>query len=56
MRNKRKIVSLKLIIKSGVQIVTIQEEGELQHWNYYLRLVASVFCETIALTETACSE
>lgn len=48
MRNKRKIVSLKLIIKSGVQIVTIQK-GELQHWNYYLRLVASVSCETILL-------
>lgn len=48
MRNKKKMVSPKLIIKSGVQIVIIQE-GELQHWNYYLRLVASVFCETILL-------
>lgn len=38
-----------LIIKSGVQIVIIQEEGKLQHWDYNLKLVASAFCETILL-------
>lgn len=35
------------IIKSEVQIITTQ--GELQHWVYYLRLVASAFCETVLL-------
>lgn len=38
------------IINSGVQIVTtVQEEGGLQHWDYYLRLVASAFCGTLPL-------
>lgn len=49
---QRKKVLLQLnyqIRNSGIQIVTTQEEGELQHWDYYLRLVASAFCETVLL-------
>lgn len=37
------------IIKSEVQIITQEGERELQHWVYYLRLVASAFCETVVL-------